>query len=171
MVSRRTKATNNPSVDVLNPVFAEMEQAVKEFLVRRYGKSSVVDNRFKNQYFDFQVFLGTDTLHKLDVKADQYFVSTGNVAWENYLVTTHGEQKDGWGRKDLDYIFYADPATYTGVLVHARRLRRVATSGGGWREFRIDNPGYAVAVGYAIPLSALRKVGAIIWEGYLEQPY
>lgn len=168
---RRTRVTGNPSEDVKNPVFAEMEVAVKQFLQRRYGASAVVDNRRKNEFFDFQVFLGTDTLQKLDVKADQYFVATGNVAWENRIETAQGETKDGWGRKELDYIFYADPDTYTGVLVNARRMRKLAMAGGGWREFRMQNPGYATAIGYALPLSRLREVGAIVWEGYLEQPY
>jgi hypothetical protein len=121
VTSKRTAITGNPAEDVLNPVFKEVEEVGLSWLRKVYGPSSVLDRRSRNVYFDAEVYLGSENLQKLDFKADQNFVRTGNLAWEDTIEYQSGQVVDGWGRKDLDLIFYIDPVTYTGILVRGEK--------------------------------------------------
>jgi hypothetical protein len=168
VTSKRTAITGNPAEDVINPVFKEVEEVGLSWLRKVYGPSSVLDRRSRNVYFDAEVYLGSENLQKLDFKADQNFVRTGNLAWEDTIEYQSGQVVDGWGRKDLDLIFYIDPVTYTGILVRAKKLTRLVNSlRGSIRAFRVVNPGVSVGTGFTVPIDLVRKAKAIVWEGYL----
>lgn len=157
-------------LDVANTTYLDAEERGLLYLRRRFGHGSVRDVRASKTHYDILVHFGNSKLQKLDIKADQWFATTGRVAWEDGVAKSDGTFTPGWGHKNLDLVFYIGNGQ--AVLVDANKQRAlVASYGPGeapatWRRFEKEVEQGTVQ-GWAIPLEDLRAAGAVLLEGEL----
>jgi hypothetical protein len=133
--------------------------------------NTLVDMRDARTYHDF-VYAGWT----LDVKTDQYALTSGRVAWEQVIFFYGEEAEDvrrveGWGNDTrLDYIIYVFPAEeeqWPALLVDRSIVDSAIAQRGAdtFRQFstRVAGPEQEAA-GLLLDISWLKACGAVVRE-------